>query len=59
VVIPIPTGLETYVQERIVHDRITAKEFVENMLQYNLKFNDGAFVKLAYKAAENGDLKYY
>jgi urease accessory protein len=34
-------GLETYVQERIVHNVETAKEFVQNMLQYNLKFNDG------------------
>lgn len=50
-------GLETYVQERIVHNAETAKEFVQNMLQYNLKFNDGAFAKLAYKAAEKGDLQ--
>lgn len=50
-------GLETYVQERIVHNLATAKEFVRNMLQYNLKFNDGSFVKLAYKAAEKGDLQ--
>ncbi|WP_394364139.1 urease accessory protein UreF [Chryseobacterium nematophagum] len=50
-------GLETFVQQRIVHDRITAKEFVENMLQYNLKYNDGAFMKLAYEAAQNGDLE--
>ncbi|SIQ46279.1 urease accessory protein [Chryseobacterium sp. RU37D] len=50
-------GLETFVQKKIVHDRVTAKEFVENMLQYNLKYNDGAFVKLAYEAVENNDLK--
>lgn len=50
-------GLETYVQERIVHNVETAKEFVQNMLQYNLKFNDGAFVKLAYEAAEKGDFQ--
>jgi urease accessory protein len=50
-------GLETYVQESIVHNVGTAKEFVQNMLQYNLKFNDGAFVKLAYEAAEKGDLQ--
>ncbi|GEJ44696.1 urease accessory protein UreF [Chryseobacterium sp. ON_d1] len=50
-------GLETYVQERIVHNLATAKEFVQNMLQYNLKFNDGAFVKLAYEAAGKGDLQ--
>ena len=50
-------GLETYVQERIVHDLATMKEFVQNMLQYSLKFNDGAFVKLAYDAAQKGDLQ--
>ncbi|MGI9580413.1 urease accessory protein UreF [Chryseobacterium sp. RRHN12] len=50
-------GLETYVQERIVHNVETAKEFVQNMLQYNLKFNDGAFAKLAYEAAEKGDFQ--
>ncbi|MCS3529357.1 urease accessory protein [Chryseobacterium sp. JUb7] len=50
-------GLETFVQQRIVHDRVTAKEFVENMLRYNLKYNDGAFVKLAYEAAEHEDLE--
>lgn len=50
-------GLETFVQQRIVHDRVTAKEFVENMLQYNLKYNDGAFVKLAYEATQSEDLE--
>ncbi|WP_204537291.1 MULTISPECIES: urease accessory protein UreF [Chryseobacterium] len=50
-------GLETFVQQRIVHDRQTAKEFVENMLKYNLKYNDGAFVKMSYEATKNGDLE--
>jgi urease accessory protein len=50
-------GLETYVQQRIVNNLQTAKEFVENMLQYNIKYNDGAFVKLAYNAAENNNLE--
>ncbi|MFV0531079.1 MAG: urease accessory protein UreF [Flavobacteriales bacterium] len=50
-------GLETYVQDRIVHDVSTAKEFVKNMLQYNLKYNDGAFMKMAYEATENKNLK--
>ncbi|VXB80183.1 Urease accessory protein UreF [Chryseobacterium sp. 8AT] len=50
-------GLETFVQQRIVHDRQTAKEFVENMLKYNLKYNDGAFVQMSYEATQNGDLE--
>ncbi|MCL1666909.1 urease accessory protein UreF [Elizabethkingia ursingii] len=49
-------GLETYVQNRIVHNVTTAREFVENMLKYNLKYNDGAFVKLAYEATQKEDL---
>ena len=50
-------GMETYVQKRIVHNTATAKEFVENMLKYNLKYNDGAFAKLAYQAAQQADLE--
>ncbi|ASK30062.1 urease accessory protein UreF [Chryseobacterium sp. T16E-39] len=49
-------GLETYVQKRIVNNVKTAKEFVENMLIYNLKYNDGALMKLAYEATQNEDL---
>lgn len=50
-------GLETYVQKRIVHNVKTAKEFVENMLVYNLKYNDGAFMKLTYEAVQKEDLR--
>ena len=50
-------GLETFVQQRIVNDRHSAKEFVENMLQYNLNYNDGAFVKLAYEATKDENLQ--
>src|SRR5699024_3575690 len=46
-----------FVQQKIVHDEKTAKEFVENMIKYNLKYNDGAFVRLAYEAAESNDLE--
>ena len=50
-------GLETFIQNKIVHNAATAQEFVENMLKYNLKYNDGAFVKLSYEAAASNDLK--
>lgn len=49
-------GLETYVQENLVHDKKTAKEFVAQVLQNSVKFNDAAFVKLAYEATQNKDL---
>lgn len=48
-------GLETYVQQGIVHDKATAKEFIVNMLSYNLHYTDAAFVSLAYDAAEQDD----
>lgn len=50
-------GLETYVQKEIVRSQETAMEYIQNMLQYNLKYNDASFVKLAYEATANGDLE--
>ena len=45
-------GLETYVQNGIVHDHITAKEFITEMLTRNIQFTDATFVSLAYDAAQ-------
>ncbi|ABQ07832.1 urease accessory protein UreF [Flavobacterium johnsoniae] len=46
-------GLETYVQQGLVKDRESAMLFVHNMLTNNLLYNDAAFVKLAYEAAQS------
>jgi urease accessory protein len=47
-------GLETYVQQGIVKDIATAKNFVTQMLRQNLRYTDAAFLSLAYDtAAEN------
>jgi urease accessory protein len=43
-------GLETYVQLGKVNNAETAGEFIVQMLQQNLRHNDGAFVSLAYDA---------
>lgn len=48
-------GLETYVQQGIVHDVVTAKEFITAMLEQNLQHTDAAFVSLAYDAAVQND----
>lgn len=48
-------GLETYVQQQLVKDPQTTSLFVRNMLTNNLQYNDAAFVKLAYEAAQNKD----
>ncbi|WP_291906730.1 urease accessory protein UreF [Chitinophaga sp. CB10] len=49
-------GLETYVQQGIVHNAATAEQYVLQMLRANLHFNDAAFVCLAYHAAAANDL---
>jgi urease accessory protein len=43
-------GLETYVQEGIVHDAATAKTFVTEMLTNSLQYTEAAFLSLAYDA---------
>ncbi|MEC5146525.1 urease accessory protein UreF [Chitinophaga sp. 212800010-3] len=48
-------GLETYVQQGIVHNAATAHAFVQQMLTSNLQYNDGAFVCLAYRATVAND----
>src|SRR5215203_1419187 len=50
-------GLETYVQKNIVHDKITAREFIIQMLDRNIQFTDAAFVSLAYDAAKKNDIE--
>lgn len=50
-------GLETYVQNGQVSSAKDAKIFVHNMLANNLKYNDGAFLCMAYQAAQGGDFE--
>ncbi len=50
-------GLETYVQANIVRDAPGLRIYAEHMLRYNLKYNDGAFMRLAYEAAAAADLE--
>lgn len=50
-------GLETYVQLGLVHDIASAEVFARNMLQNNIRYNDAAFVCLAYQAASENDLE--
>lgn len=49
-------GLETYVQNGLVNSKDSAAKYVQHMLQYNMKYNDGAFVCLAYDACEANNL---
>jgi urease accessory protein len=50
-------GLETYVQEGIINDKNSAKEFVVQQLSQNIFYTDAALLSLAYDAADNNDLK--
>ncbi|MBB6501062.1 urease accessory protein UreF [Pedobacter cryoconitis] len=49
-------GLETYVQQGIVCNAASAKLYVTNMLAHNIKYNDAAFMKLAFEAAAQNDI---
>ncbi len=44
-------GLETYVQLQVVHDKLTALDFIRAQLSQTIRFTDAAFVSLAYDAA--------
>jgi urease accessory protein len=50
-------GLETYVQEGVVHDAASARRFVEDMLRTNLFFTDAALVALSHEAAATATLE--
>ncbi len=48
-------GLESYVQQGGVYDEASAKQFVENSLWHNAKFNDGMYVRLAWEAIHSNN----
>jgi urease accessory protein len=50
-------GLETYVQQSIVHSKQTAKAFITEMLSRNLQYTDAALVSLSFDAAESGSFQ--
>ncbi|MFY0255664.1 urease accessory protein UreF [Chitinophaga sp. 30R24] len=50
------SGLETFVQQGLVHNSPTAATFVRNMLQNNLQYNDAAFMSLAYAAGSQRNI---
>lgn len=50
-------GLETYVQNGLVKDTASAKEFIVQMLSQNLHYTDAAFVSLTYDAAAENDIQ--
>jgi urease accessory protein len=51
-------GLETYVQNGMVHNPETARTFITEMLSRNILYTDAAFVSLAYDAALQQDLQH-
>ena len=50
------SGLETYVQQGIVNNAVTAKSFVTEMLTRNVQYTDAAFMSLAFDAAQQKDI---
>jgi urease accessory protein len=50
-------GLETYVQQHIVKDKVTAKAFITEMLSRNVQYTDAALVSMAFDAATTTSLQ--
>lgn len=50
-------GLETYVQEGLITNKVKAEEFVIQQLSQNIYYTDAALVSLAYDAAANNDFE--
>lgn len=50
-------GLETYVQQNLVRNASTTRDFVESMLKNNFKYNDAFAVKLAYEYTLENNLE--
>lgn len=50
-------GLETYVQEKLITNKIEAKKFVTEQLSQNLYHTDAALVSLAYNAAQSNNFE--
>ncbi len=48
-------GLETYVQQGLVNDGVTAEVFVSEMLARSIRYTDAAFLSLAYDAFQAKD----
>lgn len=49
-------GLETFVQQGVIHDAAKLKAFVYNQLQQNWLHNDGAYLSLAFSASREHNL---
>ena len=50
-------GLETYIQNGIVHDEKTAEEYIKNKIKWNFATTELLSVKLAYESAEAESLE--
>lgn len=50
-------GLETYIQEEIVFDIATAREYLQHNLRYNLKYTELLALRLAFEKAQAGDME--
>lgn len=44
-------GLESYISAGLVKDTVSAQKYAENMLRYNVHYNDAAFLNMAYEFA--------
>ncbi len=50
-------GLESYIQENLVHDQATFAQWLRVYLNEQLVYSDGLATRLVYEALENGEME--
>ena len=50
-------GLESYIQENLVHDQATFSQWLQVYLNEQLVYSDGLATRLVYESLENGDIE--
>ena len=50
-------GLESYIQENLVHDQATFAQWLQVYLNEQLVYSDGLATRLVYEALENGEME--
>ena len=49
-------GLESYIQENLVHDQTTFSQWLQVYLNEQLVYSDGLATRLVYESLENGEM---
>ena len=50
-------GLETYIQKELVTNAVQAEEYIRKKITHNFVYNDLFYCRLAWEAADSGNLE--